>query len=285
MIVTSKISVDLIRPNIGGRINAVQGDGNTRYAEITLLSGGQPWTPPEGVEAAIAYMQPGGAKGLYNKLADGTAAISISGNVATIILAPQMLTVSGTVQASLVFNDASLNRLTTFPFSVSVASNPAAGAQKTEDYIRLKWLEDKLDEYLRKAADSGVFDGAPGADGHTPEYGVDYGTPKQIADIANKAAGILSDDIQKISAGKVDKADGMGLSSNDYDNAAKAKVDAIPEDPKYTDTVYDDTEVKQGLSQIKNDIAAILSGTKENARFHLGLYRDENGELCELEEE
>lgn len=123
------------------------------------------WTPPEGVEAAIAYMQPGGTKGLYNKLADGTAAISISGNVATVILAPQMLTASGTVQASLVFNDAQLNRLTTFPFAVSVTSNPAAGAQKTEDYIRLQWLEDKLDEYLRKAADSGEFDGAPGPQG------------------------------------------------------------------------------------------------------------------------
>ena len=124
-----------------------------------------------------------------------------------------------------------------------------------------------------------------GAPGKTPEYGVDYGTPEQIEDIANQAAVILADDIKKISDGKVDKVEGMGLSSNDYDNAAKAKVEAIPEDPKYTDTVYDDTEVKQGLDQLKSDIAAILSGTKENARFHLGLYRDENGELCELEEE
>lgn len=171
MNVVSKIVADLTRPNIGARVNAVQGDGNTRLAEITLLCGGVTWTPPEGVEAAIAYCQPGGTKGLYNKLADGTAAISISGNVATVILAPQMLTVSGTVQASLVFNDAQLNRLTTFPFAVSVTSNPAAGAQKTEDYIRLQWLEDKLDEYLRKAADSGAFAGAPGPQGAPGEQG------------------------------------------------------------------------------------------------------------------
>lgn len=151
MQVTTKITVDLTRPNIGGRVNAVQGDGNTRQVEITLLAGGVPWTPPDGMEAAIAYYtQPSGTKGMYNLLADGTAAISITGNVATIVLAPQMLTASGTVQASLVFNDAQLNRLTTFPFSVSVVSNPAAGAQKTEDYIRLQWLEDKLDEYLKK---------------------------------------------------------------------------------------------------------------------------------------
>ena len=151
MNVTSKISVDMTRQNVGQRVNAVQGDGSTRLVEITLLSCGAPWTPPEGVEAAIAYMQPGGTKGLYNKLADGTAAISISGNVATINLAPQMLTASGTVQASLVFNDQQLNRLTTFPFAVSVTSNPAAGAQKTEDYIRLQWLEDKLEEYWAPA--------------------------------------------------------------------------------------------------------------------------------------
>lgn len=36
---------------------------------------------------------------------------------------------------------------------------------------------------------------------------------------------------------KVDKVDGKNLSSNDYTNADKAKVDAIPTDPKYTDTV------------------------------------------------
>ena len=56
---------------------------------------------------------------------------------------------------------------------------------------------------------------------------------------------------------KVDKVDGKGLSSNDYNNAAKAKVDAIPKDPKYTDTVYDDTEVKKSLNQLKDDISAL----------------------------
>ena len=186
MNVVSKIVADLTRPNIGARVNAVQGDGNTRLAEITLLCGGVTWTPPEGVEAAIAYYQPGGTKGLYNKLADGTAAISITGNVVTVILAPQMLTVSGTVQASLVFNDSQLNRLTTFPFAVSVASNPSVGAQKTEDYIRLQWLEDKLDEYLRKAADSGEFDGEPGAPGQ--DYVL---TEADKIEIAEMAAGMV----------------------------------------------------------------------------------------------
>ena len=41
-------------------------------------------------------------------------------------------------------------------------------------------------------------DGTPGADGKTPEYGVDYGTPEQIAGIAQHAAGILQPDVNQI---------------------------------------------------------------------------------------
>lgn len=38
---------------------------------------------------------------------------------------------------------------------------------------------------------------------------------------------------------KLQKAeDGKGLSTHDYTEEAKAKVDAIPASPKYTDTVY-----------------------------------------------
>lgn len=44
---------------------------------------------------------------------------------------------------------------------------------------------------------------------------------------------------------KVDKVVGKGLSTNDYDNTAKTKVDAIPINPKYTDTV---TEVVDNLT-------------------------------------
>ena len=37
---------------------------------------------------------------------------------------------------------------------------------------------------------------------------------------------------------KVDKIDGKSLSTNDYTDLAKQKVDAIPANPKYTDTTY-----------------------------------------------
>lgn len=57
-----------------------------------------------------------------------------------------------------------------------------------------------------------------------------------------------------IDSGKVDKVTGKGLSTNDYTNAAKAKVDAIPASPKYTDTVYDDTAVKNRLSAVEGKL-------------------------------
>lgn len=278
MQVTTKIAVDLTRANIGARVNAVQGDGNTRAVEITLLADGKAWTPPEGVEAAISYYQPDGHKGLYNLLADGSAAISMAGNVATIILAPQMLTVSGTVQASLVFNDAKLNRLTTFPFSVSVASNPAAGAQKTEDYLRLQWMEDKLEEYLAAIKASGVFDGKPGDNGVTftpsvaengdlswtndggrpnpptvnimgpkPMNGVDYGTPEEIAGIAQQAADILGPEVSQI------KEDLSDLAPAGAAVGQLFRVAAISEDGKYTMEPVDMLDVRIGETSIVAD--------------------------------
>ena len=59
-------------------------------------------------------------------------------------------------------------------------------------------LQTTINTALAQAKESGEFDGAPGADGHTPEYGVDYGTPEQISGIAQSAAEILQPDLNQI---------------------------------------------------------------------------------------
>lgn len=87
-----------------------------------------------------------------------------------------------------------------------------------------------------------------------PDNTVIPAVPEKVSAFENDA-GYLTEH-QDIS-GKVDKVAGKGLSTHDYDNAAKAKVDAIPEDPKYTDTVYDDAEVKQGLNQLKEEFSGL----------------------------
>lgn len=69
-------------------------------------------------------------------------------------------------------------------------------------------------------------------------------------------------DQDTIDAKKVDKIVGKGLSTNDYDNAAKQKVEAIPVNPQYTDTVYDDTGVKNDISAIKSTLTGKAEKTE-----------------------
>lgn len=73
--------------------------------------------------------------------------------------------------------------------------------------------------------------------------------------------------------GKVDKVTGKGLSTNDYTYADKAKVNAIPASPKYTDTVYDDTAVKNRLTAVENEVAGIEAGSGSGSGFS-GSYND-----------
>ena len=170
--ITTRISVDFALPNMGARVEAMQGDGATRTVAVSLRANGLRWEPPAGVDAALVYRQPDGHKGIYDKLADDSAAITVSGNVASVVLIPQMLTVPGDVQCQLIFNDSKLDRLTSFPFVLKVSRNETAGAAPVQDYIRLQWLEDKLDDSLRKAADSGVFRGEKGDQGPQGEQGI-----------------------------------------------------------------------------------------------------------------
>lgn len=48
----------------------------------------------------------------------------------------------------------------------------------------------------------------------------------------------------------------LGKIEEKYTAAAKAKVDAIPANPKYTDTVYDDTEVRNNMALMHDALVA-----------------------------
>ena len=161
MEVQTQIQADLQIPE-GTAVPVMQHDGLTRRLLVTLLSGGESWQPPEGVTPAVGYEKPDRTRGLYDRMPDGTDAVTLEGNVASVLLPPQMLSTPGTVLACLVFRDAAQNRLTTFPFRLLVQVNPAAQAPDEEAQDRLKWLEDKLEEYLTQAKESGRFTGETG---------------------------------------------------------------------------------------------------------------------------
>ena len=63
---------------------------------------------------------------------------------------------------------------------------------------------------------------------------------------------------------KIESA-GKGFSTNDYTDAAKAKVDTIPANPKYTDTVYDDTDIKNRTAEIEGKIPTQASSGNQLA--------------------
>ena len=142
MIVTHELTLDLTRRLPVAPISTVQGDSNTRLLKLTLLENGANWVVPEGVTASVGYKKPDGTKGWYDTLPDGQAACVIEKNLVAATLAPQMLTVSGNVTAAVVFMDADLNRIATFPFCIQVLADPAAGETVSNDYYDYSTMED-----------------------------------------------------------------------------------------------------------------------------------------------
>ena len=165
MEIIKQINLDMDRMNVSAKVSAVQNDGNTRKIVAKLRSGDKPWKVPAGVEVYVTYITPSKKRGIFDKLADGSPAVEVNSSMVTLTLPRQMLAEPGSLEVSIVFNDVQLNQLSVFPFRLFVEKNPVEGAKPSEDYIRLQWLEDKLDECLKKAKESGEFDGRNGERG------------------------------------------------------------------------------------------------------------------------
>ena len=117
---------------------------------------------------------------------------------------------------------------------------------KTNTKIELLWLDSHGDRTYRWSA---VVNSENAWSVTLPEL---VNTDRMIADLSEK----------------VDKVTGKGLSTNDYTAADKAKVDAIPASPKYTDTVYDDTAVKNRLTAVENEVAGIEAGSSFSGSYN-----------------
>lgn len=110
---------------------------------------------------------------------------------------------------------------------------------KILDETGLKFIATKFKE-LRDSLNN-KLDKNGSADGLTisPKRG-NANTPlKEVIDVVIENDWTFSDRADLLDKNKVDKVLGKDLSTNDYTNEAKAKVDAIPADPKYTDTIQD----------------------------------------------
>lgn len=136
MIITSKIKMDLSVRSVTSRVNAVQDDKYSRNVEISLFDNFVAWEPPAGTAAIVRYRKSDGTGGNYDTLPDGTAAYSISGNVLTVALAPQVCTAPGRVKLAvgLICGDAEIN---TFSIDIDVQPNPGIDVV-SEDYTNMR---------------------------------------------------------------------------------------------------------------------------------------------------
>jgi len=102
MIVSHKISVDLVKPTYNEAIHAVQDDRYCRELVISIFYNGEPWRIPEGVNVQIRFSKSDGTGGIYDTMPDGSGAWIGEENLLCIRLAPQVLTVPGPVSLSVV---------------------------------------------------------------------------------------------------------------------------------------------------------------------------------------
>ena len=214
----TNISINLSSPT-SPAINAVQGEAYSRVVKIKLMADFRtPWPVPAGTNALITYRKPDGTAGAYDTLPDGTQAYSVSGNVLTVTIAPQMLTVPGTVmvQIQLVKNETVLS---TFPFRINV-SGSCAGDIMSEDYInwRSQYLPQvegaQIGKYLRitQVDEQGRVLAIEAAD--APSGGID---PEDVA--ADEDVATMLDDIF-----------GDGSTAEDPDIATDDEVEDLLDD-------------------------------------------------------
>lgn len=131
--VISSINVDLTRLTPAPIAYAKQGDANTRYIAVSLFDDGEPYTIPAGMAAAFRLAKPDGTFCFYDN-ENGEAAVTTSGNVATILLAEQALTAAGKGYAEVNLYDAN-GKLTSFTFILDIQASVLPDDAISTNYV------------------------------------------------------------------------------------------------------------------------------------------------------
>ena len=126
--------MDLQNPGATPIVHTVQNDSYSRNLEIAVLSGNRPFAFPDTVSVIIRYRKSDGRGGEYDTLPDGTPAWWIEGNLLTIALAPQVLTVPGSVVLSVTLIENEM-QLSVFPIQIAVQPVAHANIAKSQDYF------------------------------------------------------------------------------------------------------------------------------------------------------
>lgn len=142
MTITHKLSIDLARREHPVRVDAVQDDCG-RVLSLALYTNGIPWTVPVGVSAIVRYCKADGIGGEYDTLPDDTCAWSVSGNVLSVSLAPQVLTVAGEVALSVLLTNGA-ESISTFDICLQVHPGVSGRVCKSDTYVKVSSPADAL---------------------------------------------------------------------------------------------------------------------------------------------
>lgn len=148
--------MDLLQSGSAMAVEAVQGDSCSRCLEFSLYAAEKPFWIPDNTSAIIRYKKKDQTGGEYDTLPNNARAWTISGNVVTITLAPQVLTFPGNVDLSVtLIYDGKL--LTTFPVCIDVKPVARVQTAESQNYFYVTSIlsapgNARTGEYLRVSA-------------------------------------------------------------------------------------------------------------------------------------
>ena len=135
---TTTLNLNLQYPNQLTTMYAVQNDRLARKISATLVDGSAAWTPPSGTSGIVRFVKPDGTMGFYDTDENDNPAVTWIGNVATIMLAEQVLTVAGDVWCQVNFYNSGEERLSTFKWLIKVQPNVITDeAIESTDYFNI----------------------------------------------------------------------------------------------------------------------------------------------------
>ena len=133
--VTSSISVDLQKPNICEVVYAKQYDRLKREIAVSVYDNGTAYSLSSTDKYIVRGVKPDRTIFYYDKTDDGSTAVSVSDNVATVKLAQQTLSCPGDVKVEVcVTNETGSEILTTFAFILKIEASAVNGPAST-NYI------------------------------------------------------------------------------------------------------------------------------------------------------
>lgn len=150
-------------------------------------------------------------------------------------------------------------------------------ASKNNKLVAWSTFNGQLGTKQAKITANGILKGDGAGGVSAAVAGTDYATPQQVSEkYAKPTGGIPATDMTAAVQASLRKADSALQEVPDTYRmaAAQDEIDAAQ-----------NTNISQNAFDISDLRSALKSGKEEDAIWHLGFYLDENGDLCQVEEE